>query len=46
MAKNNIELKTRSKTKKQEAQEKHNENLRILSKAKEQLQNLNEKQIH
>ena len=47
MAKDNIELKTKNQTlqtKMRENQEKYDENLKILSKAKEELQNLNKEQ--
>ena len=47
MAKDNKELKGQNQTlqtKMQENQEKYNENLKILCKAKKQLQNLNKEQ--
>ena len=47
MAKDNIELKAQNQTlqtKMQENQEKYDENLKILCKAKEELQNLNKEQ--
>ena len=48
MAKDNKELKTQNQAlqrKMRENQEKHEENLKILCKAKEELQNLNKEQI-
>ena len=47
MVKDNIELKAQNQTlqiKMQENQEKHEENLKILCKAKEELENLNKEQ--
>ena len=47
MAKDNIELKVQNQTlqtKMQENQEKYDENLKLLCKAKEELQNLNKEQ--
>ena len=47
MAKDNIELKVQNltlQTKMQENQEKYDENLKVISKTKEELQSLNKKQ--